>query len=530
VNPDSLIPAAQYLRMSTDHQKFSLESQAAAIQRYAAANGFRVVQTYEHPGKSGLMLKHREGLTRLLQDVFSGSELYKAILVYDVSRWGRFQDTDEAAHYEFVCRNAGTQVHYCCETFENNGTPPNAIMKTLKRIMAGEYSRELSVRLRRTKTIMATEGWWLGGPPPYGLRRMLVSFEGCPKQLLKVGEVKSIAGGRVTLVPGSPREVSRVREIYRLTISDRRSANSIAREFNRKGSKCCGRRWTYGQILAILRNPKYMGCSTWGRTRGVLGVGRMPVPKEEWTLKPGAFRGIIDEATFEAAQRVLTDRTFRKSDDDLLDSLRMLLARQGKLSQDLINAARDVPGHSTYLHRFGSIRSAYEMIGYPVFRNHEGIWQARRRHHKIKQELLRRILRIFPREVNIIRERPAGRQLLRFRDGLKVSVLVCQCMKTALGEMRWCVPVIPAERGYVALACRCTPDNTAFKDFYLLRGVDKPQAHFFRLKEDDPWWKRGKRLTDLSKLRRVADSLLQPRSVPLEGANETKLRILSSCS
>jgi DNA invertase Pin-like site-specific DNA recombinase len=495
--------------MSTDHQKLSLESQAAAIQRYAAANGFRVVQTYEDPGKSGLTLKHREGLTRLLHDVFSGTELYKAILVYDVSRWGRFQDTDEAAHYEFVCRNAGKPVHYCCETFENNGAPPNAIMKTLKRIMAGEYSRELSVRLRRTKTIMATEGWWLGGPAPYGLRRMLVSFEGSPKQFLKVGEVKSIAGGRVILAPGSPREVARVREIYRLTISERRSANSIAREFNRKGSKCCGRRWTCGQIMAILRNPKYMGCSTWGRTRGVLGIRRVPVPKEEWTLKPGAFTGIIDQKTYDAAQRALTDRTFYKSDEDLLDSLRMLLARQGKLSQDLINAARDVPGHGTYLHRFGSVRRAYEMIGYPVFRNHEGIWQARRRHYKIKQELLRRIVRLFPSQVSVIRERPAGRQLLQFADGLKVSVSVCQCMKTVLGESRWSVPVIPTEREYVALLCRCTTDNAAFKDFYLVPGVDKSQTKLFRLKEDDPWWKRGKRLSDLSKLRRVADSLLR---------------------
>ena len=302
-----------------------------------------------------------------------------------------------------------------------------------------------------------------------------------------------------------------MREIYRLAISERRSANSIAREFNRKGSKCCGRRWTYGQILAILRNPKYTGCSTWGRTRGVLGVGRIPVPKEEWTLKPGAFTGIIDQSTFDTAQRTLADRTFHKCDEDLIDSLRLLLARQGKLSEDLINAARDVPGNSTYLHRFGSIRRAYDMIGYGVFRNSDGIWQARRRHHKIKRELFRRISKIFPREVSVVREKPAGRELLRFADGLKVSVLVCQCMKTVLGHVRWSVPVIPAERQYVALLCRCTEDNSAFKDFYLVPGIDKPQGKLFRLKEDDHWWKRGKQLSDLSKLRRSADDLLRAR-------------------
>jgi DNA invertase Pin-like site-specific DNA recombinase len=68
---------------------------------------------------------------------------YRAILVYDVSRWGRFQDTDEGAHYEVVCKQAGVPIHYCAEPFINDGALQNALMKALKRTMAGEYSREL---------------------------------------------------------------------------------------------------------------------------------------------------------------------------------------------------------------------------------------------------------------------------------------------------------------------------------------------------------------------------------------------------
>ena len=139
-----LIPAAQYLRMSTEHQQYSLENQSAAIQKYAESQGFEVVCTYSDPAKSGLVLKHRPGLQQLLRDVV-GTPPYRAILVYDVSRWGRFQDTDESAHYEFHCKAAGVPVHYCAETFANDGTLPNLIMKTLKRTMAAEYSRELGV-------------------------------------------------------------------------------------------------------------------------------------------------------------------------------------------------------------------------------------------------------------------------------------------------------------------------------------------------------------------------------------------------
>ena len=100
------IPAAEYLRMSTEHQKYSLDNQAAAIRQYAVLQGFEVVRSYADSGKSGLVLKHRRGLAQLLSDVVGSPQPYKAILVYDVSRWGRFQDADEAAYYEFLCKSS----------------------------------------------------------------------------------------------------------------------------------------------------------------------------------------------------------------------------------------------------------------------------------------------------------------------------------------------------------------------------------------------------------------------------------------
>ena len=131
-----LVPAAQYLRMSTEHQQYSLENQSTAIQKYAESHGFEVVRyVFGRCRRSGLVLRHRPGLRQLLQDVV-GTPAYRAILVYDVSRWGRFQDTDESAHYEFLCKSAGVPVHYCAETFANDGTLPSLIMKALKRTMA----------------------------------------------------------------------------------------------------------------------------------------------------------------------------------------------------------------------------------------------------------------------------------------------------------------------------------------------------------------------------------------------------------
>lgn len=160
----SLLPAAQYLRMSTEHQQYSLDNQGDAIARYAAQNGFRIVRTYSDAARSGLQLKNRDGLKQLLKDVVDGQQEFRAVLVYDVSRWGRFQDTDEAAHYEYLCKSAGVPIHYCAEVFANDNSVSGLILKALKRTMAGEYSRELSVKVKRGLVRLAKLGYKLGGP------------------------------------------------------------------------------------------------------------------------------------------------------------------------------------------------------------------------------------------------------------------------------------------------------------------------------------------------------------------------------
>src|SRR5262245_34089975 len=99
--------AAQYVRKSTDLQKYSTENQADAIRKYALDRDIEIVRTYADDAKSGLRLDCRDGLKQLLADVQSGGADFNLILVYDVSRWGRFQDADESAHYEYICKRAG---------------------------------------------------------------------------------------------------------------------------------------------------------------------------------------------------------------------------------------------------------------------------------------------------------------------------------------------------------------------------------------------------------------------------------------
>ncbi|HYM79097.1 MAG TPA: recombinase family protein [Candidatus Dormibacteraeota bacterium] len=195
-------PAAQYLRMSTALQEYSLENQSRAIAEYAKQHGFSVVQTYSDPAFSGVLFRRRKGLQKLIHDVVQGQAIYKAILVYDVSRWGRFSDSDESAYYEFLCKSAGVRVHYCAEVFPNDDALPNMIMKSLKGVMASEFSREMAVKVAAGQRRLATLGFRQGAVPGYGFRRLLLSPDGTPKQILAPGERKNLTTDRLSLFQG----------------------------------------------------------------------------------------------------------------------------------------------------------------------------------------------------------------------------------------------------------------------------------------------------------------------------------------
>lgn len=255
----SINMAAMYVRMSTDHQKYSTENQAEAIKEYAKRKKLEIVKTYADEGKSGLNLAGRDALKSLIDDVQNNRAEFKVILVLDVTRWGRFQDADESAYYEYICRRAGIDVQYVAEQFENDGSPVSNIVKSVKRSMAGEYSRELSNKVFAGQCRLIEKGFRQGGPAGFGLRRLLIDEHGNPKAELKQGEHKSLQTDRVILIPGPDEEINIVRWIYHAFIHDGMKETEIAHSLNQRGILTdLDKPWTRGTVHQVLTNEKYI--------------------------------------------------------------------------------------------------------------------------------------------------------------------------------------------------------------------------------------------------------------------------------
>jgi len=365
VPPTSTGRAAQYVRMSTEHQRYSTQNQAAAIAVYAAQHGLTITRTYADEGRSGLRISHREGLIELINDVRFGRADFDHILVYDVSRWGRFQDVDESAYYEFICRQEGVKVCYCAEEFDNDGSVIASIVKNLKRVMAAEFSRELSAKVHAGACRVASLGFKQGGVVGYGLRRELVDEDRCSKGLLGKGQRKHLQTDRVLIRPGPEREQEIVAQIFREYVVRRRSQAAIARLLNNEHvPNHRGTAWSQDMIRNILGNEIYIGNSVYNRKSFKLKHVMKRNPPELWVRATRLFEPIVDKSIFARAQVLLKQQYTRLSDEQLLKKLREALATSGKLSVSIMQATEGLPSAALYAYRFGSLREAFRRVGY----------------------------------------------------------------------------------------------------------------------------------------------------------------------
>jgi DNA invertase Pin-like site-specific DNA recombinase len=301
-------------------------------------------------------------MKRLLADVEERDCPFSTILVYDISRWGRFQNTDASAYYDYHCRLNGVTVVYVAEPMSDEGGPFASVLKNLKRAMAAEYSRELAAKVTAGQERVMALGFQMGPTPCLGFRRVAVAADGSKRRVLERGERKPRETDRIEWALAPEGEVELVRRIFHLYASSNVTLKHVAKRLRKEGHRTAnGDLITDDMLSNLLSCEAVIGNFIWGRPENART--RTIRPRTEPARIEGCIPTIVDRDTWLAVQdkRAATG-IVKRSKSQLLADLREALKRTPDLT------SRDLTFHGcahikTYLRVFGSLRAAIGLAG-----------------------------------------------------------------------------------------------------------------------------------------------------------------------
>lgn len=359
---------AYYRHSAQDRQENSIPIQREQVREFAQEHNIEIVREFADHGKSGLSTEGRDSFTEMLEKcVVGGDEDFEYILVLDVSRWGRFQDIDLSAYYTGLCRKHNKKVIYTSIGFPKEDDLVHYLHLNIERYRAASYSRELSDKVFKGCAKVSEQGFRAGGPPPYGLHRLLLDEQRNPVQSLEPGQHKSIQNQRVTLTPGAEEEVTVVKRIFRWFVKGQLGPKEIAAALNADEIPSPGaRQWTACCIRNILRNEVYAGTMVYNKTSQRLQSPRKRNPREVWIRTEGAFECVVERELFESAQALLRaqdeKRQRKYSDDGMVEKLKLLHEQYGFVTRKLVSAEVTMASPATYGKHFRSFDMAYQQL------------------------------------------------------------------------------------------------------------------------------------------------------------------------
>jgi DNA invertase Pin-like site-specific DNA recombinase len=313
------VRAIGYGRSSDDKQEASCGQQREWAERKAAAMKLGLTAWHQDEGVPGDVLD-RPGLESLFADLARHQKARRPIptlLVFDQDRLSRATSWATGGLMETLMRHGVERLVTATEEVDLYDDGERAIYGIKQDLNKRGYVKQLSKNVARAMPQYAARGCWNGGPAPYAYR---------------------VGGERRDrrLVPGPQEEVAALVELFRLAAEGFLSLWALARVANERGwpvpaaslrrqrpSKAVpAPRWTAGTVHGILRQPAYVGVIRYGRRR----VGKYhqatdagPVerrgPSQEKApaqSKEGCHEPLVDRATFDRVQAVLTSRQLRQ--------------------------------------------------------------------------------------------------------------------------------------------------------------------------------------------------------------------------
>jgi len=201
-----------------------------------------------------------------------------------------------------------------------------------------------------------------------------------------------------------------------------------------------------------------------------------------WIRAPGVFTAIVERDLFEAARSIITGRSFRLSDAEMLDALKALYQQQGQLSGIIIDEAEGLPSSSAYGSRFGSLLRAYSLVGFTPDRDYHYVEinrALRRLHPEVVDDVVAGL-----KQAGSSTDTAPGHDHILVNGEFSLSVVIARCMTTPTGLLRWHLRFDTSLLPDITIVVRMDSINRAPFDYYLLPRIDVV-AERVRLAEDN---------------------------------------------
>ena len=261
--------AVAYMRMSTDRQEHSLESQERLINEYAKQNNYIIQHFYIDEGISGRNAEKRPQFLQMIDD--SSKKYFEYVLIYDSSRFAR--NLEQSLVYKSILKKNGVSLISITEPTLDEDT--SLITDALFGAMNEMYSRKLSKNVKRGMEQKALRGEFCAHAP-FGYdydKNLKILVLNKQEALIAKYIFSEILKGR------TPYSISK--EMREKNI---RTKNGITLERRR--------------IEYIIRNPVYKGCLRWTSASGII-------------VQKSNHEPLISEADFEEIQRIAAQRAIK---------------------------------------------------------------------------------------------------------------------------------------------------------------------------------------------------------------------------
>jgi hypothetical protein len=204
-----------------------------------------------------------------------------------------------------------------------------------------------------------------------------------------------------------------------------------------------------------------------------------------WIRSNGAFEPIVSADLFSKVQSIIRERSRKFSDDELLEQLRELLRREGRLSGLLIDEAENMASSSVYRSRFSSLIRAYQLIGYTPERDYQFI-ETNRELRLMYPKVVWGVTEQIQRLGGVVTRDP-DTDLLTINNEFTASLVIARCRETASGAFRWLIRFDAGRMPDITIAVRMGADNREPLDYYLLPSLDMTCEKLL-LAEDNGLW------------------------------------------